>query len=313
MICSSSTNRPNPALFFQRDEPGDPRLGEVVRFAARQTMTDAKVVLLGCPQDEGVRRNGGRVGAAAAPDAIRNFLYRLVAPEGVSLFDLGSTIIQPTLEETHTVQQEIVRQIIADGKTLISLGGGNDISYPDCAGLAQVEPDLLAFNIDAHLDVRDNPVRNSGTPYRMLLEEGYLKPENFYEIGYQPFAVAESHLNYLRDKGASAHSIFDLRQGKYVPGIFHKIMRESEHGAIFWGIDMDVVISSEAPGVSAPNPRGISNNELCEIASLAGFKRRSRLIEFTEVNPTYDIDGRTCRLTAVAIWSFLSVRAHEQS
>src|SRR5580692_11367060 len=96
------TNRPDSTLFFRRDEPGDPRLGESVLFLREDYAAD-DVVLLGCPQDEGVRRNGGRPGAAKAPDAIRQFLYRLVIPGAVRLFDLGNTLIQPTLEETHAM------------------------------------------------------------------------------------------------------------------------------------------------------------------------------------------------------------------
>ncbi len=315
-VLFAHTNRPDERLFFRRDEAGDPRLGEVVKWKP-EDYASATVVLLGCPQDEGVRRNGGRIGAAAAPDAIRNFLYRLVTPTGriapmgkLVLFDLGNTIIQPTLEETHAVQQQIVRQIIEDGKTLISLGGGNDISYPDCAGLAQVEPDLLAFNVDAHLDVRESPVRHSGTPYRMLLEEGYLKAQNFFEMCYQPFAVSEAHLSYLRDKGAYARSLDDLRQGDVLL-TFQELTDQAENQAIFWGIDLDSVHLADAPGVSAPNVLGLSADELCRLAQLAGDDWRTRVIEFTEVNPTYDIDGHTCRLTAVAIWHFLQEVAWE--
>ena len=303
--------RPDPALFFRRDETGDPRLGEVVRHLPAD-YSAARVVLLGCPQDEGVRRNGGRVGAAAAPDAIRDRLYRLVAPAGVLqsglLFDLGNTIIQPTLEETHAWQQQIVRRLIADSKIVISLGGGNDLSYPDASGLALTLPDVLAFNVDAHLDVRDNPVRNSGTPYRMLLEEGFLSAADFYEMAYQPFAVAEAHLRYLVEKGATTISLRSLRE-RGLLHVFIHILHESAAKAIYWGIDLDAVISTEAPGVSAPNPTGMSGDELCEIAQLAGSEPRSRLIEFTEVNPAYDVDGRTCRLTAGAIWHFLAAFA----
>ncbi len=297
------TTRPDERLFFHRDEAGDPRLGETVRWHP-EDYASADTVLLGCPQDEGVRRNGGRVGAAAAPDAIRNWLYCLVAPETATLFDLGNTIIQPSLEETHVVQQQIVRQVIADGKTLISLGGGNDLSYPDCAGLAQVEPDVLAFNVDAHLDVRVNPVRNSGTPYRMLLDEGILKPHNFHELAYQHFAVAQSHLNYLHDTGATTHTLGGLREVGLIKAIW-QMMEDSPSPAIFLGIDMDSVRVSDAPGVSAPNVLGMSADELCSIVQVAALDKRVRLLEFTEVNPVYDIDGRTCRLAAVAIWFFL--------
>jgi hypothetical protein len=53
------TNRPDPTLFFRRDEPGDPRLGESVP-SLPEDYASAGVVLLGCPQDEGVRRNVAR-------------------------------------------------------------------------------------------------------------------------------------------------------------------------------------------------------------------------------------------------------------
>jgi formiminoglutamase len=297
----SLTRRPDESLFFHRDEAGDPRLGEIVRWQAAD-YDSAKVVLLGCPQDEGVRRNGGRIGAAAAPDAIRAWLYRLVAPEGVQLFDLGNTIIQPTLEETHDVQQQVVQQLISDGKIVISLGGGNDLSYPDCAGLAQAAGDVLAFNIDAHLDVRESPIRHSGTPYRMLLEEGIVNPRHFYEMAYQPFAVSQTHLEYLKLKGAHAVSLTDLRDARFT---HFRLVLMHTCKAVFWGIDMDAVHINEAPGVSAPNPLGMTGEELCLIMTLAAKDPYTRILEFTEVNPTYDIDHRTCRLAAVAIWRFL--------
>jgi formiminoglutamase len=298
------TTRPDQSLFFRRNELGDPRWGEGV-WSDPLKYPEAKIVLLGCPQDEGVRRNGGRVGASAAPAAIRACFYRLVAA-GSGLFDLGDTIVQTSLEETHRIHWEVVQQILADGKRLIVLGGGNDISYPDCgavstfAGAAR----LLALNIDAHLDVREHPVRHSGTPYRMLLEEGLLKPANFYEIAYQPFAVAESHLDYLRGKGAHAISMRQLRQEGVVASL-EKILHASNAGNIFWGIDMDSVCAADAPGVSAPNALGLSAEELCDIATIAGADARTSLFEITEVNPAYDIDHRTARLAAVAIHHFL--------
>lgn len=301
------TNRPDKALFFHRNEAGDPRLGEIVRWQPAD-YADAKYILLGCPQDEGVRRNGGRVGAADAPDAIRTWLYRLVAHRNMGLFDLGNTIIQPTLEETHTIQQRIVRQIIADGKILISLGGGNDISFPDCAGLSQVVDEPLVFNVDAHLDVRESEIRHSGTPYRMLLEGGFVDPKNFYEMGYQSFAVAENHLAYLSEKGATKLPMSALR-GEHLQITLTKILRKHKNSAIFWGMDMDVVQSSDAPGVSAPNPLGMTGRELVDIAGFAAYQPSTRILGLTEVNPTYDIDNRTSRLAAVVIWTFLSQSA----
>ncbi len=72
------TTRTPDSLFFSRNDPADPRMGDAVLRAA-DDYKRAKVVLIGCPQDEGVRRNGGRVGAAQAPAEIWRFFYRLVA------------------------------------------------------------------------------------------------------------------------------------------------------------------------------------------------------------------------------------------
>ncbi len=47
----------------------DPRLGHLLGTVA--TPADARVVIVGFPVDEGVRRNGGRRGAADGAAAIR--------------------------------------------------------------------------------------------------------------------------------------------------------------------------------------------------------------------------------------------------
>ncbi|HYO89729.1 MAG TPA: formimidoylglutamase [Candidatus Limnocylindrales bacterium] len=303
-----ATERPAAELFYQRGDASDRRLGEVVR-SAPNAYAEAGVVLLGCPQDEGVRRNGGRIGAALAPDAVRRCLYKLTVNqlEGLHLFDLGNTHLGGTLEATHDRQRDIACQVIADGKTLIVLGGGNDLSYPDCAGLADAAGRVLAFNVDAHYDVRADAVRNSGTPYRQLLEEGVLQPGVFYEIGSQPFANSPVYTRYLQDKGAHIIPLAQLLADG-VTETFERILEQMQPAAVFWGLDMDVVRAADAPGVSAPNPTGLAGDDLCAIAAIAGGFAQTRLLELAEVNPNYDLDQRTCRLAAVAIWSFLAAR-----
>lgn len=302
------TSSPDSTLLYNRNDENDRRLGETVKYIP-EDYPKADVVILGCPQDDGVIRNQGRPGARKAPDQIRSYFYRLVADPlaQINLFDLGNTRIQATLEETHTLHREIVRQLIADGKRVIMLGGGNDVSYPDASAVAlNYHQELLTFNIDAHFDVREDEIRNSGTPYRQLIEGGYIQPEHFYEIGSQLFSNSTTYRNYLLRKGAHVIGLDDLRKtNTSIVECIREILATSTLRAIFWGIDLDVVKMSDAPGVSAPNPTGISGIELCEIARLAGEDKRTRLIEFSEVNPDHDIDGRTCRLTGAAIFYYL--------
>lgn len=301
--------KPEAKLFYSRQDPNDPRLGEQVwRSFADYGL--AQVVLMGCPQDEGVRRNGGRPGAALAPTEIRRALYRMTVNgiENLRVLDLGDLAPQATLEQTHALQQQWVQRLLEDGKRVVVLGGGNDISYPDVSALALVAPKLLAFNIDAHFDVRADQPCNSGTPYRQLLEEGYLKPELFFEMAYQPFANSPVYARYLRDKGVSSVSLSGLRE-QGVAATFKRVLRKKNFDVIFWGFDLDAVRASDAPGVSAPNPAGLTGEELCELATLAGADERTRVVEFSEVNPAFDVDQRTSRLTAAAIWHYLAALA----
>lgn len=300
------TVRPDPDVFYRRDDANDPRLGEhVARDPADYAR--AEVVIVGCPQDMGVARNRGRIGAREAPDHIRRMLYRLT-PLGLShdparIFDLGDVPVQDSLEANAELHRDIARRILDDGKRLIVLGGGNDIAYPDASALALTARRMIALNVDAHFDVRADTPMNSGTPYRQLIEEGYIDPARFHELGYQPQANAKAYLDYLSAKGAHAVSLAEWRAGGLMPVVDAALADDGD--AIFWGFDMDVVRGADAPGVSAVNPLGLTADEFVALWARAGADPRARLIELSEVNPRFDVDGRTARLAAVAIHTCL--------
>jgi formiminoglutamase len=298
-------------LFFSKGDPHDRRLGELVGRGPA-AYARASVVILGFPEDEGVRRNGGRPGAAAAPTAIRRCLYRLgvAGIEDLPIVDLGDAAPAATLEERHAAHQDLVRRISADDKLLIVLGGGNDVAYPDYAGLAAAVGPALAINVDAHYDVRADTPRNSGTPYRQLIDEGRLPPQRYCVFGAQPFANSPVYTRFLVERGAQIVTLHGAR-ARGVAATVRGVLADHDTKAVFWGFDMDAVTAAEAPGVSAPNPLGMSGEEFCTLMNLAGAEPRTRLIELSEVNPTYDIDMRTSRLAAVALWHALAARAQQ--
>ncbi len=295
------------ALFYRRGDPNDIRLGEVV-MRDPPDYARADVVVVGCPQDEGVRRNRGRVGARLAPAEIRRALYRYAVSEPhqhLRLFDLGDVLAATTLEETHEALHRVVRQVLRDGKKLVVLGGGNDISYPDCSALAAEVDRLLVINIDRHFDVRADTPRSSGTPYRQLLEEGHVVPEMFHEVGINSFANSPTYRRYLEELGAHIHFLGDLRANG-VGATLRAIAESTPADGIFFGFDLDVVRAVEAPGVSDPSPMGLTAREICEISDVAAADPRTRIIEVTEVNPTYDVDGITSKLAANIIMRALA-------
>lgn len=305
------TNRPDRSLFFSRNDPNDPRLGEIIKSDPDHYKT-ADIVIIGCPQDEGVLRNNGRIGAALAPDAIREQFYRLTPFNFVKkVFDLGNIVIGRTLEETHHTHKEVVAQVLRDGKRCVVLGGGNDVSYPDGLAMAEVfGPEWwLAINVDSHLDVRLAPERNSGTPYRQLLDEGHLKPEYFFEVGFQTHLCSPVYYDYIRSLGVNRISLELLRSRSEADlelkeAIKQKFIRHSESLNTFFGFDLDVVRSADAPGTSAPSPLGLRAGEFIQLVKYAASLANTRIIEFSEVNPNFDEDNRTTKLVAIAMHRF---------
>src|SRR5690625_2220916 len=290
---------PDPGLFFGHRDPLDVRLGSVTGRARHEeplslgTLREdpryrqAQVVILGCPQDEGVRRDEGRAGAREGPRKLREALYRLtpgpLQGSDLHLFDAGDTDTGGTLEEIHERQAAAVEAFLQDGKLLIILGGGNDISYPDARAASRSLPQLLAFNIDAHLDVRQEEPRNSGTPYRQLLDEGHLEPERFFEVGYQHFSAAAAHLDYLEEVGVRAISLEEWLAGG-VRRTLEELLR-TPAGALFWGLDLDLLSGAYARGGGAPNRSGLAGGERLPVVRVAAGGGRSRVVKVGDLNP----------------------------
>ncbi len=307
------TTRPSADLFYSKGDKNDPRLGEIVS-AEPDHYVSADIVILGCPQDEGVRRNHGRIGAATAPDKIREQFYKLT-PFNIKrrLFDLGNIVIGSTLEDTHDTQTEVVQQVLRDGKRLIALGGGNDISYPDGVAMAEVFGSewWIGVNIDAELDVRIAEDRNSGTSYRQLLEGGHLLPKYFYEVAYQTHLASPLYYDYIRELGVNRISLELLRSHADVDSeikdqIRKRFIGHSSSLNTFFGFDMNAVRSADAPGTSSPSPLGLRAGEFIQLVKYAASLANTKIIEFTEVNPKYDQDDRTTKLVAIGMHRFCS-------
>lgn len=309
----SQTSRPNSDFFFTRNDKNDPRLGEIVGREEKD-YESADIVILGCPQDEGVRRNNGREGAALAPSVIREQFYKLT-PFNIKkkLFDLGDIKIGGSLEETHDTHAAVAKQILKDDKRLIVLGGGNDISYPDGVAMAEVfGPEWwIGINIDSHLDVRIAEQRNSGTPYRQLLDEGRLLPKYFYEVAYQTHFCSPVYYEYIRNLGVNRISLEMLRSRdeadqEIKEQVRKRFIGQSSSLNTFFGFDMDAVRSADAPGTSAPSPLGLRAGEFITLVKYAASLANTKLIEFSEVNPKYDADNRTTKLVAIGMHRFCS-------
>ena len=303
--------KPAENLIFRADDPHDARLGELI---AKSDYDSSAIVILGCPHDEGVRRSGGRAGAALAPDAIREQFYKL-SPFGISrkICDLGNLDVEKSLEEIHDSHTETVKKILDDGKKLIILGGGGDISSPAGRAVAEFSGanNWLAINIDSRLDVRDTGDFNNENAFRRLLDEKLIRPDYFYEAAFQPHFAAPVYFRYLQNLGVNLISLDQLRSRESTDLELRELMRQkfinhSQSLSTFFGFDLSAVRASDAPGVSAPSPIGLRAGEFLNLVNFAAKLVNTRIIEFTEVNPHYDIDNRTTKLVAIAMHRFCS-------
>jgi formiminoglutamase len=147
-------------------------------------------------------------------------------------------------------------------------------------------------------------VMTSGTPYRKAIEERYLSPANFFEFGIRPESNSAFYLENAKELGVNIHFLQKvLEEG--VESVFQDILEQIGEQPFFLGLDMDSIQAADAPGVSASSPIGLSGREVLQCLLLARQKETLKLFEITEVNPKYDLDGRTVKLVAQLIYGFL--------
>ena len=125
-------------------------------------------------------------------------------------------------------------------------------------------------------------------------------------LGAQPFSVSRAHAEYVTQSGGTIDWAEDLR-GKLGELLQSRIDRAAaDRCQTYVSLDADVMAAGEAPGVSAPNPLGLSGREICASSRLAGLNGAVSSFELVEINPSLDRDGQSCRLAAVVVWHFLA-------
>jgi formiminoglutamase len=295
------------------------RLGELLETwnGELAAIRYGRPILIGFPQDEGVRRNGGRPGAAQAPAEIRRWLYRLVPGDGstgTSLralppLDLGDVKVDGSMEESQAHLSKIVVSCLERGAVPIVLGGGHETAFGHYLAYAQARQGVGIINIDAHLDVRPVPAAggHSGTPFRQAIEhQSWPLPGNQYVcLGAQPFATSQDHLAFTRAIG----SIVRWRQeiGSNLAGaLIAEYDRLAALGcAIYVSLDADVVSAADVPGVSAPNPDGIPAAEILACLRQVGRLTGVASFDLVEISPPFDRNGQSARWAALAVWNFM--------
>jgi formiminoglutamase len=247
------------------------------------------LALLGFACDEGVRRNHGRVGAAAAPQSVRKALANLAWHRQAPAYDAGDVTCEDgDLEAAQARLGHNVCALLDAGHLPLVIGGGHEVAFGSWSGLAehlsgQAAPRIGIINFDAHFDLRDPAhVHSSGTPFAQIAEQCAARG---WPFRYACLGVSlASNTRALFARAAELNVL--VRED-------HQI-RE----ALYLTIDIDVLPACEAPGVSAPAARGVRLELLEPLLERLKVSGKLRLADLAELNPEYDIDNRTAKVAA---------------
>lgn len=286
----------------------------------------ATTAIVGFASDAGVARNQGRVGAAEAPSTLRSTLASLSFPGEVGdVEDAGDIVVAgDALEEGQAALGERVAGLLDDSRFVTVLGGGHETAFGSYLGLAGSKllsgavdepagsrPKRLGIlNLDAHFDLRREDRPTSGTPFLQIAEAevaagrefhyaivGISRPNNTRTL----FDTADRlGVRYLLDEESQAEDL--SRVVRFVDEFAELV------DVLYLTVDLDVLPASVAPGVSAPAGFGVPYPVIRAAAIAAAETGKLALADVVELNPTFDVDGRTARSAARLIHDVVTRR-----
>lgn len=288
-------------------EPDSPRWHQVIGEFADATTPGA--VLLGFACDEGVRRNKGRPGAAAAPAAIRKALAGLAWHRNGPAYDAGDVVcVDGELEAAQVRLALKLAEVLAGGHFPLVLGGGHEVAFGTWQGLAahlersgERAPRIGIINLDAHFDLRDPAhAHSSGTPFAQIAEAAAARG---WPFRYACLGVSRASNTHALFRRAAELDVMVREDREITPtdlaevqAALNAFITGCDH--LYLTIDIDVLPACEAPGVSAPAARGVPLALVEVLAEQVRDSGKLRVADLAELNPEHDIDQRTARVAA---------------
>lgn len=272
------------------------------------------IAFLGFCSDEGVRRNGGRVGAQLGPDQLRKAMASLPVhfdQEKLALFDAGNIICPgQQLERAQQMLGQKVGQLLSMGFLPVILGGGHEVAYGHYLGLhhflhQEQKKSLGIINLDAHFDLRSYEVEtSSGTPFRQIadLRKHHSLPFHYFCLGIQHVGNTRALFNTAYGLGTQFVLAEHMRDAD-TDDILLRLrnwIRDKDY--IYLSLDLDVLAAAHAPGVSSPTPFGVEPWIIKQILQEIGRSGKLLSFDVAELSPAFDQDDRTAKLAAHQIF-----------
>ncbi|MET9212883.1 MULTISPECIES: formimidoylglutamase [unclassified Nocardia] len=256
-------------------------------------------VFVGFASDEGVRRNKGRTGAARGPEALRRALSPMALGAPLRAYDAGTVAVTDgRLEDGQRLLGATVSDLLDAGAFPVVLGGGHEVAYGTylgVAGAARRTPGTVVgiLNLDAHFDLRPDPVPSSGTPFRQILDQDP-------DVRYAVLGISQPSNTTILFDTADRFGVRYLLDDDCAPDRAAAFVAEFLAGIdlLYLTIDLDVLPAAVAPGVSAPAAFGVPLPTIQAVCDQVTASGKLAVADVAELNPDLDIDQRTARTAA---------------
>jgi formiminoglutamase len=313
------------------------RIKTIASFSDLET-TDAKFVIIGIPEDIGIRANSGRHGAWSAwQDFLKAFLNvqsntfldgnEIVLAGGVVTEDLmlrAKNLVTNDIDslneyrvlthELDTRVYEVIYKIVKRGKIPIVIGGGHNNSYPIIKGvhdaLAKLHgaaTNLNCINIDAHADLRPMEGRHSGNGFRYAIEEKFL--HKYFVVALHQNYVTQSILDFMNEEkyevGSNFFEDIFLKQKKSWEMALDEALHFCKDDFFGLELDMDSIINTPA---SAKSSTGISAEQARQAIYRLVIPESTVYFHLPEAAPpslAKDVDDKTGKLLSYMVSDFI--------
>lgn len=280
----------------------------------------AKYILIGIPEDIGVRANMGRVGASEAWEA---FLKTFLSFQYTSLNDvhrfciLGNVFTEDLMQQAERLNSsvhkdrkqlsdlvslldhrvsEIATKIMEAGKIPVVIGGGHNNCYPLLRSCGYTES-IDCINIDAHTDLRAAKGRHSGNGFNHAIQDGYLK--SYYILGVQENYLNQPMVDLIDSNLNINYSPYGSIDG-LADSAAQVALQHIDSTRFSLEIDLDVVANFPS---SAQSPVGYTFQEVRDLM-IEIIKQASsfpKYIHICEAAPNYGYENEVGKALATLI------------
>ncbi|GER59021.1 formimidoylglutamase [Patiriisocius marinus] len=290
------------------------KFGEVAATLEANTLlknTVQKYVLIGIPEDIGVRANHGISGSSNAWKSCLNVLCNMQEnsfTNAKQLLILGEVDCRLEMEEASTLDSkttdyleklgalvsridikvsEVVEAVVSAGKIPIIIGGGHNNSFGNLKGLSLAKGKKVnALNFDAHSDFRPLEHRHSGNGFSYAKQEGYLN--NYFIYGLHKQYTSQHQIDRMSQNRVQ-YSWFDethiseIKTEEWITNEINDFICISYFGL---EIDLDAI---SAMGSSALSPVGFSVIDCIKFIKKYSANKNCGYIHLCEGAPNREI------------------------